>query len=199
MPPLLELQAVGGVGDEIGIRLVVAELVRVLQPGAQRPVLAIADDLGPGRLLQGLDAGHGQRHEQQRAGEPPHDVEGLAHLPRYSMYPLTSMMTCAVPAGARRTPTSPLVPRATIPLFARVCPALKLMVDVVGAGVPPGNSLTLPLEVVPVTVTLNEMARAVERDAAVQPTTANVRGTPPTSGAPGAGLRVSTIRHGVTV
>jgi len=43
------------------------------------------------------------------------------------------MMTCAVPAGARRMPRSPLVPRATIPLFARVCPALKLMLDVAGA------------------------------------------------------------------
>jgi hypothetical protein len=43
-----------------------------------------------------------------------------------------------------------------------------------------------------------DTARAVEGIAQV-PVTAKVRGTPAASGVPGAGLRVSTARHGVTV
>src|SRR5512139_2111616 len=101
------------------------------------------------------------------------------------------MITCAVPAGESSTPTSPSVPRATMPLLARTWPAWKLSADVDGAGVPPGNTLTLPADVGPATVMLYEIAFAV---AGMEqfPVTGKVRGVPATRGDPGAGLRVST-------
>src|SRR5215470_15381303 len=98
----------------------------------------------------------------------------------------------------------PSVARRSIVLFARVCPALKLIVDV-PEGIPlPGKSTKLPAAAGWVTVTFTETAFTVAPAGTPHwPARTNVRRAPfPERAGPPYGpfaFRVSRTRHGVSV
>src|SRR5262252_499709 len=107
-------------------------------------------------------------------------------------------MTWTLPEGWSLRTVSPPGPSGSSPLFARVCPAWKLITEVVGNAPPAAKARMSPAADGSVTVTLAEMARAVAGIPHV-PVTAKVRVPPALIAGPPrgpGGLRVSITRHG---